>query len=208
MEESHRETTGKRGIMERTLYIIADPQREILLRGRRIKEKTIARIKKLQTLAERGVGGEKETAQRMLDKMLKENGITTLKELENEEYEYTLFSYNGKHEIKLLRQCMYKVMGADSDRTPYRTKGKRQKLGIYCTPSQKIEIELEFDFYRNVFYEELQTFMDAFIQAQDIFPPDAPQGDGELTEDDIKMLFMAQGIERKQRHEMIESEEN
>lgn len=118
-----------------------------------MEEKTIARIKKLQALAERGTGGEKETAQRMLDKMLKENGITTLKELENEEYEYTLFSYNGKHEIKLLRQCMYKVMGADSDRTPYRTKGKRQKLGIYCTPSQKIEIELEFDFYRNVFYE-------------------------------------------------------
>lgn len=208
MEESHRETAGKRGIMERALYIVADPQCEILLRGRRMEEKTIARIKKLQALAERGTGGEKETAQRMLDKMLKENGITTLKELENEEYEYTLFSYNGKHEIKLLRQCMYKVMGADSDRTPYRTKGKRQKLGIYCTPSQKIEIELEFDFYRNVFYEELQTFMDAFIQAQDIFPPDAPQGDGELTEDDIKMLFMAQGIERKQRHEMIESEEN
>lgn len=169
-----------------------------------MEEKTIARIKKLQALVERGVGGEKTTAQRMLDKMLKENGITTLEELENEEYEYTLFSYNGKHEIKLLRQCMYKVMGADSDRT----KGKRQKLGIYCTPSQKREIELEFDFYRNVFYEELQTFMDAFIQAQGIFPPDAPQGNGELTEDDIKMLFMAQGIERKQRHEMIESEEN
>lgn len=92
-----------------------------------MKEKTIARIKKLQALAERGVGGEKETAQRMLDKMLKENGITTLKELENEEYEYTLFSYNGKHEIKLLRQCMYKVMGADSDRTPYRTIGSLER---------------------------------------------------------------------------------
>lgn len=25
MEESYRETTGKRGIMERTLYIITDP---------------------------------------------------------------------------------------------------------------------------------------------------------------------------------------
>lgn len=50
--------------------------------------------------------------------------------------------------------------------------------------------------------------MDAFIQAQDIFPPDAPQSNRELTEDDIKMLFMAKGIERKQRHEMIESEEN
>lgn len=98
-------------------------------------------------------------------------------------------------------------MGADSDRTPYRTKGKRQKLGIYCTPSQKIEIELEFEFYRNIFYEELQTFIEAFIQAQGIFPPDAPLGNGELTEDDIKMLIIAEGIERKQRHKMIESEE-
>jgi hypothetical protein len=25
MEESHRETAGKRGIMERALYIVADP---------------------------------------------------------------------------------------------------------------------------------------------------------------------------------------
>ena len=168
-----------------------------------MKEKTMQRIKKLQALAERGVGGEKETAQRMLDKMLKENGITTLEELENEEYEYTLFSYNGKHEIRLLRQCIYKVIGYNGDRTVYKTKGKRQKLGIYCTPSQKVEIELEFEFYKSIFYEELQTFIDAFIQAQGIFPPDAPKGNGELAEDDIRMLYMACGIERKQRHAML-----
>lgn len=33
-------------------------------------EKTIQRIKKLQALAERGVGGEKTTAEKMLHKML------------------------------------------------------------------------------------------------------------------------------------------
>ena len=75
-------------------------------------EKTIQRIKKLQALAERGVGGEKTTAQKKLAKLLKDNGINSLEELQKEEYEYTIFSYNGKHEIKLLRQCMYKVMGA------------------------------------------------------------------------------------------------
>lgn len=35
-------------------------------------EKTIQRIKKLQALAERGVGGEKTTAQKKLAKLLKD----------------------------------------------------------------------------------------------------------------------------------------
>ena len=168
-------------------------------------EKTIQRIKKLQALAERGVGGEKTTAQKKLAKLLKDNGINSLDELQKEEYEYTIFSYNGKHEIKLLRQCMYKVMGAKSDRTAYKPYGRRQKIGIYCTKAQKIEIELEFEFYRNVFYEELSTFMDAFIQAQKIFPEDAPVGDyDEFNERDMKIAFMATGIERRSRAAMIE----
>ena len=170
-------------------------------------DKTKARIKKLQALAERGVGGEKTTAEKMLQKMLKKNGIKSLEELETDSYEYKLFYYHGKHEKKLLRQCMYKVMGVDSDRTTYRTKGTRQKIGIYCTKAQKIEIELEFEFYRNVFYEDLSTFMDAFIQVQRIFPPDAPKGDiDECNEHDLKMALMAQGIDRRQRQAMIESE--
>ena len=37
-------------------------------------EKTIQRIKKLQALAERGVGGEKTTAQKKLAKLLKDMG--------------------------------------------------------------------------------------------------------------------------------------
>ena len=67
-------------------------------------EKTIQRIKKLQALAERGVGGEKTTAQKKLAKLLKDNGINSLDELQKEEYEYTIFSYNGKYEIKLTEQ--------------------------------------------------------------------------------------------------------
>lgn len=139
-------------------------------------EKMIQRIKKLQALAERGVGGEKETAAKMLQRLLEKNGISTLEELEKEEVEYFLFSYNGRHEIKLLKQCIYKVMGYSDKTEYYRTRGTRQKVGIYCTKAQRIEIELEFEFYRNVFYEELSTFMSAFIQAQKIFPEDAPRG--------------------------------
>ena len=103
---------------------------------------------------------------------------------------------------------MHKVMGAKSDRTAYKPYGRRQKIGIYCTKAQKIEIELEFEFYRNVFYEELSTFMDAFIQAQKIFPEDAPVGDyDEFNERDMKIAFMATGIERRRRVAMIEESE-
>lgn len=103
---------------------------------------------------------------------------------------------------------MYKVMGAKSDRTVYKPYGRRQKIGIYCTKAQKIEIELEFEFYRNVFYEELGTFMDAFIQAQKIFPEDAPTADyDEFNERDMKIAFMATGIERRSRAAMIEESE-
>lgn len=115
-----------------------------------MEEKTIQRIKKLQALAERGVGGEKETAAKMLQRLLEKNGISTLEELEEDEAEYFLFSYKGRHEIKLLKQCMYKVLGYSDHTKYYRTRGTRQKIGIYCTKAQRIEIELEFEFYRNI----------------------------------------------------------
>lgn len=72
-------------------------------------EKTQARIKKLQALAERGVGGEKETAARKLQELLKKNGISSVEELARDEYIFTLFSYNGVLGRKLLSQCIYKV---------------------------------------------------------------------------------------------------
>lgn len=170
-------------------------------------EKTVQLIKKLQALAERGVGGEKVTAAEKLKKILERNGLQSIEELKGEEAEYFLFSYNGKHEIKLLKQCMYKVLGAAEKITYFRTRGTRQKIGIYCTKAQKIEIELEFEFYRNVFYDELTNFMSAFIQAQSIFPKDAPINDKDLcdyTEEELYRLQMAAGIKKKTRAAMIE----
>ena len=175
-----------------------------------LSEKTLDRIKKLQALAERGVGGERETAQKKLQKMLEDNKIISLEELEEDKVEYFLFSYNGKHEIPLLKQCVYKVLGAKTDRTYYRSRGYRQKLGLYCTKAQKIEIELEFEFYKKVFYEDLTTFMIAFIQKQGIFPPDAPKSDKDildLDEQDLAIMAMAEGIKKRSRAKMVESVE-
>lgn len=70
-------------------------------------EKTIQRIKKLQALAERGVGGEKTTAQKKLAKLLKDKSWTdaasqlgAFTSLENAKSAckagYTVYDDNGK----------------------------------------------------------------------------------------------------------------
>lgn len=174
-------------------------------------DKLKARIEKLQALAERGVGGEKITAQKKLGELLEKNGIASLEELQEDKEEYFLFSYNGKAKEKLLRQCMYKVIGFERwrDCPIYRSKGTRQKIGIYCTLAEKIEIELEYEFYSNIFDSEIMDFMAAFISAQNIYPSDAPDANlKDYTPEELKrikkQIAYSQGIEKRTRSAMIE----
>jgi len=174
-----------------------------------MQDKLRDRLEKLQALAERGVGGEKETAKIKLEELLRENGLTS-DDLGEEKVSYCLFSYNGKHKAKLLRQCIYKVLGAAEEISFYKPRGMRQKIGVYCTAAQKIEIELEFAFYSSVFDNELKAFMNAFIQKQKIFPDDAPHEEIDVKElspekmtEFLKEAAMAGAIDKKSRVEMI-----
>lgn len=121
--------------------------------------KTIQRIKKLQALAERGVGGEKETAAKMLQRLLEKNGISTLEELEKEEAEYFLFSYKGRHEIKLLKQCIYKVLGYSDNTEYYRTRGTRQKMSnVYIRSQNREKLYIFGISFNSLQYEEQHDY--------------------------------------------------
>lgn len=131
-------------------------------------------MKKLQALAERGVGGEKETARKKLNKLLAANNMTE-SDLNNDKSFYFLFSYKNKLKMRLMCQCIYKVVGLEAQF--YRTPGTRNKIGTYCTPAQKLEIELDFEFYSNLFDEEIDILTTAFIDKQNLFPDNAPSVD-------------------------------
>lgn len=130
------------------------------------------RLKKLYALALRGVGGEKEQAQVLLEKLLKKYAMS-LDDLDEEEViEYHL-TYHGKEQRKLLIQTVYKVLG-DTDSLfglRYTASGRkcRTTLGVRCTAAQKIEIEFLFDFYTRVWEKERAALLEAFIQKHDIF---------------------------------------
>ena len=133
------------------------------------------RLKKIQALAERGERGEKISAKRKLDELLAANGMTEA-DINEDQVQYYLFSYSGApYRYKLLQQIIYKVKGRSNQYKIYRSKGTRNKIGLYCTPAEKLEIDLDFEFYSNLFDREVQILLDAFIQKQDLFPSDCPE---------------------------------
>ena len=168
------------------------------------KEKAKERYLKLKALAERGVGGEKETAKRMLEKHMKKYGIE-IESLGEEKKNFVLFSYNGFLEERLLSQCIYKTLGKETEF--YRQCGKRNKIGAYCTKAQQIEINLDFDFYKEKMYDDAIVFLKAFIIKNDIYPKDGaaePEGNEEETKEDKQAVFMATMLEKHIRNELIE----
>ena len=166
-----------------------------------IDEKLKSRLNKLRELAERGVGGERQSAQKKLEELLEHNNIT-ISDLRQEDIKFYLFSYTDSFTEKLLSQCIVKILGIDAQF--YKVKRTRNKLGIYCTPAQKVEIDLDYDFYSHLFFEEVDILLTAFIQKQDIFPPDSVAKDmSTLTESELKKfkkaLMMGQNIEKQRR---------
>ena len=85
-------------------------------------EKTIQRIKKLQALAERGVGGEKTTAQKKLAKLLKDNGINSL----------GIHGKGGEAGIKAIQQLAGMVDSLKQCQTPQEVYDRYLQITGYC----------------------------------------------------------------------------
>lgn len=77
-----------------------------------IDEKKIELMKKLQRLAERGVGGEKEGAQKKLQQLMKKYNIEE-SDLSDDKLEDHEWKYHNDFELRLLKQTIYKVLGKD-----------------------------------------------------------------------------------------------
>lgn len=174
-------------------------------------QKVINRVKKLKELAIRGVGGEKETAQKLLDEILEKYQIS-LEEinLEDEEVNDYDFSFHGADERKILVQVMYKVTNTSTYYTlTKKSTGRQVKTRVCksCTASQKLEIEILFEFYTRLWYEEKNYFMKAFIRKHNLYgDPTDDDKPLELTHEEMmKIQAMELGLSDKRPLKMIES---
>lgn len=154
--------------------------------------------KKLKALADRGIGGEKLNAERMLTELLKKHNIS-LEEIEEPDRRDREFDCQKKQE-DVMKGCIYSVMGKDVD--IYRYRSKKTGYIVSCTNAEYLEIDASFAFFWRHYTEELKIFLRAFIQKNKLIPFDADSYDrAELTPEEErelnKTLAMMEMMDRK-----------
>lgn len=155
-----------------------------------LDQKVQDKLRKLQALAERGVGGEQVTARRMLDKLLARHGLT-LEDLADERRDVRWFPAPTAFEKRLAWQILAKVCNTDSP-AAYTSKSHRKQVGVEVTPSEAIEFELHYDTLRKAMAEHFDDAFSAFVQANRLFSS-LPSAEPEplLSERDFRVMNMA-----------------
>lgn len=133
------------------------------------REQAAEKLKKIKALAERGVGGEKDSATKLYRDLLEKYQIEEAEVLEDR---VTLhwFSYSDNLEEDLLTQIFYKVTGSPSYRVYTGKYSRRKKRGCDCTEVEAVEIKMLFDFYKGELKREMEAFLIAFRRKNDLFP--------------------------------------
>lgn len=175
------------------------------------RERILQKIKRVQALAERGIAGEQESAAATLDRLMKQYGFTEA-ELEEEHREMAWFRYTTPIERKLLSQVIYSVTGrAAYGRVGEYTGRKRKQVGIECTAAERLEIQFDYDFFREALEEEMDRFFSAFLIKNGIFPPEGKEQDElppprEISrEEAMKLESLMMGMDRHTRRAALES---
>lgn len=142
--------------------------------------KHIELAKKLKALADKGVGGEKVNAEKMLNDLLKKHNIT-IEDVEGEKTENYFFKVKPEDSnlfIQIVKRVRYdlKVYGE----VPAKKIKELHLKGNYfttCTAFEFIEIRTMFDHYTELYKKELDIFFGAFLTANDLLakPPKSEQ---------------------------------
>nr|DAL47613.1 MAG TPA_asm: Protein of unknown function (DUF2786) [Caudoviricetes sp.] len=151
-------------------------------------------LKKLKALVDRGIDGEKVSAEKKLKELMRKYDISE-NELLEDKIATVAFKYHGKEQRRLLVQIIYKVTNC-TDFYTYRSINSRRKsktsLGADVTAAQKIEIEFLFDFYAKQYEKERSNFLEAFIQKHELFGELEP--DVEPAEITFEQMAKLQGL--------------
>ncbi len=174
------------------------------------REELLKRLERIKALADRGVGGEKENAEALLQRLMQKYNITE-EDIEKKVERIYWIRYKTDLERKLIYQIAYKHCGSGHACRGVGTYSGRSKklIGVTCTPSIYIEVEADFEFYREALKEDLDIFMQAFIHKNDIFPDpelvkDEPKSDFVMDRDRaLKITAIMDGIDQRTRHKAL-----
>lgn len=164
-----------------------------------MNQKKIDLLKKLKNLAEQGVGGEKETAQKKLKQLMQKYNVEEEELSDDTEGKYE-FTFHGEFERRLLLQVGYKILGKKIKKKMYEYKkgiGKRTTRIIECTKAEALQIRIEHEFYCDLWKEEQDFFFECFIQKHRIFTEDNEEKTGKnrkMTREELIRMGAVMGV--------------
>lgn len=166
----------------------------------------IDKLKKIKALAENGIGGEKTGAIELYNKLLAKYELSD-SEVTEEEVERHWLRFKSEIEKRLLIQIAYKVTG---DPVFWEKTDKRNKIiGIECTEFELDQIQFYYSFYKEHLKEELELFMSAFFNTNNLFPDETARcylkaqelADESDSKRDLakiaKIMMMSEAIDKK-----------
>ena len=130
-------------------------------------EKILNLAKKLQALAERGHGGEKENAELMLEKLALKYNIV-LKDLQSVQKQHRIFNFDEKNDFhkRFVKQIIASVLGQVDF---YYAGLIHNNWAVEVSDVEYIEISEKIEFYWPAYLNDLEIFYTAFIQKNELF---------------------------------------
>lgn len=174
------------------------------------REKLLKKLESIKALAEKGVGGEKENAEALLQTLMNKYGVTEA-DLEDAGARKYWIRFKAGYEERLIFQLAYKHLGDGHAFNSIGYSGRRRKeVCVECTPAQYIEIEADHQFYWQALEAEMKIFYRAFLEKNNLFPPpELVRKDENSKKYDAgeieKIRKMKTGIDRYTRHKALEN---
>ena len=191
--------------------MVVEIERELKMLTPIDKEPLRRKLRKILELTQRGQGGEKRAAQYRLDELCRQYNIDLDTIFQDQDVEFTI-KYNNKGELTVLTQIICVILG-----TGEVTYAPLEKIiKIKCSPLLKAEILTKtqiylYDYRRQLAEKrkELSLFPRAFIARNNIYDSSDPEDDTPLTEAEkeeiMKVVAIANGLERTKVHPLLES---
>lgn len=147
------------------------------------------RARKLLALARRGVMGERETAQRLLEDYLRAKGLT-VEDIDDAPTMHLEMTYRDTNERTLLIQIIAAV--TDQTRVDTRHDRKGRRIEVRVEPVAAMEIERQYAIYRRALRKAIKIAIHGFIQANNIFPKSGSEADySDLTDEEMAEIRQA-----------------
>jgi hypothetical protein len=161
------------------------------------------RLGKLLALAERGEGGEKDNAQRILDKVLKKHGLT-MEDLRRPDRQRYKFAPRDANDTKILYHAAWRVLKV-SDFSMWKYRDRRGTRGLDLTPLEFAEVQFLWELYRAQWRKEQERLLTAFLVKHKLFGETSGDSEHEWTPAELERLRrLVESLETVREHKPLE----